>query len=104
MRGCVEAVLSKERAHSRKLQELLNDAQREVRRLSRVSCLTPEHAHAIKSTHEAVVRQERSDALLSVREMKSMSERALLEHSAAWEMERSKLSEQMYMLRVRSCC
>lgn len=93
MRGCVEAVLSKERAHSRKLQNLLNDAQFEVRRLSRSSPLTETQAQAIKSAHEAAVGRERADAAIAVREMKTISERALMDKSYAWEAEKCQLNE-----------
>lgn len=102
MRGCVEAVLSKERAHSRKLQQLLNDAQCEVRRLNRKRALTPSEADAIKSAHEDAVGRERADAAMAVREMKSISERALINQRSSWEAERHKLLEQLNDLRVCS--
>lgn len=100
MRGCVEEVLSKERAHSRKLQHLLSDAESQVRRLSRKRFLTADDACAISSAHEAALGRERADAAMAVREMKTVSERAILEYSAAWETERRKLNEEIVMLRV----
>eukprot|EP00892_Ulva_mutabilis_P009840 jgi/Ulvmu1/7228/UM035_0015.1 len=95
MRSCVEAVLSKERAHSRKLQHLLSDSQREVARLSSRRCLTPMHASAISSAIE-----EGSNAAMAVRKVKSTSERAVLESSAAWDAESSQLKRDISILRV----
>lgn len=102
MRGCVEAVLSKERAHSRKLQQLLDDAQCEVRRLSSKGALTSSEADAIQSAHEDAVGRERADAAMAVREMKSISERALINQRSSWEAEKHKLTEQVRILKVCS--
>lgn len=102
MRSCVESVLAHERAHSRKLQLLLEDAQQELRKYvgSQKKDISTNDAQAILHAHQEAVGRERAGAALAVKEIKSISERALQEGTAAWQTEKVTLLERISRMEV----
>lgn len=102
MRSCVESVLAHERGHSRKLQHLLEDAQQELRKytVSQNKDISPSDAQAILHAHQEAVGREREGAALAVREIKSISERALQDGTAAWQNEKVTLLDRISRMEV----
>lgn len=102
MRSCVESVLAHERAHSRKLQMLLEGAQQELRKVaaSQSKDISTTDAEAILHAHQEAVGRERAGAALAVKEIKSISERALQEGTAAWQAEKETLLERISRMEV----
>lgn len=104
MRSCVESVLAHERAHSRKLSALLEDSQQELRKFSvtQEKDISPSDAEAILHAHQEAVGRERAGAAMAVKEIKSISERALQDGTAAWQAEKETLLERISRMEVRS--
>jgi hypothetical protein len=108
MRASLEDALATERAHSRHLQSLLDDARRQLRAASAApvtSGLTPDEAAAIRAAAEAAVGRERAAAALAVREVRCGAERAAQEDSAALtarlDDERRACQQQVAMVQAR---
>jgi hypothetical protein len=85
MRASVQAALDRERAHCRQVHAQLDDCQRALRAASAAAPLplSAEEEAAIRGAHEEAVGRERASAAVAVREMRTLSERAVQDGSAA---------------------